>query len=111
MGNLFRNLLKKTFRVSRATFIYLLSKIRHKLERQHITEEPISPEQRLGICLYRLAEVVTTIPLPRCLGLGYQLFAPSHKKYHKPLLTVYGKGLYRNICQNELKISKRKRSI
>lgn len=45
---------KKTFRVSRGTFLFILSRIRHVLQKQTVTEEPISPEERLGICLYRL---------------------------------------------------------
>ena len=42
---------KKTFRV---TFLYILSRIRQQLERHTVTEDPIYPELRLAICLYRL---------------------------------------------------------
>ena len=45
---------KKTFRISRATFQYILNKISGDLHRQIVAENPISPECRLGICLYRL---------------------------------------------------------
>ena len=45
---------KQTFRVSRSTFNLILSRIRHKLERQTLCEEPISPELCLAICLYRM---------------------------------------------------------
>ena len=45
---------KKTFRVTRGTFLYILSRIRQQLERQTVTEDPIFPELRLAICLYRL---------------------------------------------------------
>ena len=45
---------KKTLRVSRATFLFILSRVGHLLQRHTVTEEPISPEERLGICLYRL---------------------------------------------------------
>lgn len=48
------NALKKTFRVSRSTFIFILHRIRHVLERHTITEDPVSPECRLALCLYRL---------------------------------------------------------
>lgn len=34
---------KQTFRVSRGTFEYILSKIRHKIEKEVTTELPISP--------------------------------------------------------------------
>ena len=45
---------KKLFRVSRATFQFILSRIEHDLERETVTEEPISTAFRLAICLYRL---------------------------------------------------------
>ena len=45
---------KKTFPVSKNTFNFILSHIRHDLERQTINEDPISPECRLGICLYQM---------------------------------------------------------
>ena len=47
---------KRTFCVSRATFAFIPSKICHRLVRETICEEPISPECRLGICLYRLGQ-------------------------------------------------------
>ena len=46
---------KETFRISRSTFLFILGRIRHLIEKDTITEEPISPECRLAICLYRLA--------------------------------------------------------
>ena len=45
---------KKTFRVSKGTFRYILSKIRRDLEKHTMAEDPISPECRLAVCLYRL---------------------------------------------------------
>ena len=45
---------KKTFRISRSTFKFILNRIGPFLARQTVTEEPISPELRLAICLYRL---------------------------------------------------------
>eukprot|EP00794_Sanderia_malayensis_P011421 gene11421-12611_t len=45
---------KQTLRVSRSTFEFILTRIRPQLERQMLTEEPISPELHLAICLYRL---------------------------------------------------------
>ena len=44
---------KKTLRMSRETFCFILS-LRDRLERETVTEEPISSGERLGICLYRL---------------------------------------------------------
>ena len=45
---------KKTFRISKNTFKFILSRIRNDLERQTINEDPITPECRLAICIYRL---------------------------------------------------------
>ena len=40
---------KKTFRVTRATFLFILGLIRHDLQKQELAEEPIPAETRLGI--------------------------------------------------------------
>ena len=61
---------KKTFRVSRPTFNFILSRIRHRLLKQVITEEPISPEERLGICLYRLARGDYHFTIAEMVGRG-----------------------------------------
>ena len=42
-----------TFRVSRTTFNFVLSKIQHRIQKEYVTEELIPPEERLVICLYR----------------------------------------------------------
>ena len=62
---------KKTLRVSRETFNFVLAPFRHKLERENLCEEPIPPEFRLGLCLYRLS-------------VGFVIVAPNVKlmKYH-----------------------------
>ena len=44
---------KKIFRISRTTFRYILDRIESILARQTLTEDPISPDERLAICLYR----------------------------------------------------------
>lgn len=46
---------KKTFRVSKATFNFILSRIEHDLQRDTVAEDPIPPAFRLAVCLYRLA--------------------------------------------------------
>ena len=57
-ANLWNNyseaLFKNTFRICRATFRYILDRIEPILARQTLTEDPISPDKRLVICLYRL---------------------------------------------------------
>lgn len=61
---------KKTFRVSRETFSFILARIRHTLERDTVNEEPISPECRLAICLYRLAWGDYFYTIAEMTGLG-----------------------------------------
>ena len=61
---------KKTFRVSRETFEYLLNRIRTLLERQSITEDVISPEFRLAVCLYRLGRGDYYYTISELTGLG-----------------------------------------
>ena len=61
---------KKTFRVSKETFSFILSKIRHRLERETLCEEPISPECRLAICLYRLGRGDYLYTIAEMAGLG-----------------------------------------
>ena len=40
--------------MTRPTFLYILDNIRPLLEKETLTEEPIPPEFRLAVCLYRL---------------------------------------------------------
>ena len=47
---------KRTLRVSRGTFLYILERIRHDIAKETVTEEPISPELQLAVCLYRLGK-------------------------------------------------------
>ena len=61
---------KKTFRVSRETFSFILARIRHALERDTVNEEPISPECRLAIGLYRLARGDYYYTIAEMTGLG-----------------------------------------
>ena len=61
---------KQTFRLSRSTFTFVLSQIRHKLVEEYVAEEPISPEKRLGICLYRLARGDYMYTMVETVGLA-----------------------------------------
>lgn len=45
---------KSTFRIAR-TFSFIDEKIKNDITKEHTTEEPISTEQRLAICLHRLS--------------------------------------------------------
>lgn len=61
---------KKTFRISKRTFKYILGKIEHDLLRQTLTEEPLSPAFRLGVCLYRLARGDYYYTISELAGIG-----------------------------------------
>lgn len=61
---------KKTFRVSRGTFTFILDRIKHVLERKNVVEEAIPPELRLAICLYRLGRGSYYYTIAEMSGLG-----------------------------------------
>ena len=61
---------KRTFRITRATFWYILSKIQIRLDRQTVTEAPISPACRLAICLYRLVRGDYFYTISELFGFG-----------------------------------------
>ena len=71
---------KKTLRVSRATFHFILSRVGNVLQRQTVTEEPISPEERLGICLYSSYNNV-------CSRTNF-LYSPIQNPCHFPVILV-----------------------
>ena len=60
----------KTFRISRTTFQFILDHIKHDIQHDVVTETPISPECRLGICLYRLARGDYFYTIAEMVGLG-----------------------------------------
>ena len=61
---------KKTFRVSRDTFNFILNRIEPFLIRQTVTEEPLPPALRLAICLYRLGRGDYLYTIAEMSGLG-----------------------------------------
>ena len=61
---------KETLRVSRGTFLYILDAIRPDLERESVGGCPLSPELRLGICLYRLARGDYYYTIAEMAGIG-----------------------------------------
>ena len=61
---------KKTFRISRSTFKFILNRIGPFLSRQTVTEEPLPPELRLAICLYRLGRGDYLYTIAEMAGLG-----------------------------------------
>ena len=50
--------------------MYILNRIRHVLERDTITEDPVSPECRLALCLYRLGRGDYFYTIAGMAGLG-----------------------------------------
>ena len=61
---------KKTFRVTRQTFCYILENIRQDITKDQLTEMPISPECRLAICLYRLGRGDYLYTIAELFGVG-----------------------------------------
>ena len=61
---------KRNFRVSRATFLYILGNIEGDLEKELSTDFPISPAFRLAVCLYRLARGDYLHTVAELVGLG-----------------------------------------
>ena len=46
---------KRTFRIAGTTFSFIHEEIKNDITKQRISEKPISTEERLAICLYRLS--------------------------------------------------------
>ena len=51
-------------------FSFILSKIQHRIQKEYITEEPIPPDQRLAICLYRLGRGDYSYAIAEMAGLA-----------------------------------------
>ena len=61
---------KKTFRISRSTFRYILNRIGPFVARETVIEDPISPELRLALCLYRLCRGDYLYTIAEMAGVG-----------------------------------------
>ncbi len=46
---------KQNFRITKATFLYILNEVELALSKRTVAEEPVPSEVRLAVCLYRLA--------------------------------------------------------
>ena len=66
---------KQTLRVSRGTFQFILNRIRHDLERDVVCEDPIPPDTRLAICLYRLGRGDYYFTIAEMFGVGVSTVA------------------------------------
>ena len=65
---------KAVFRVSRATFIHILNKIRTDIQKDSLVEDAVSPECRLGIRLYRLGRETTYLQFLSSLDMAFLPF-------------------------------------
>ena len=61
---------QKTFRISRSTFRYILDRIEPILARQTLTEDPISHDERLAICLYPMGRGDYFYTIAEMVGRG-----------------------------------------
>ena len=66
---------KQILRVSRGTFQSILNRIRHDLERDVVCEDPIPPDMRLDICLYRLGRGDYHFTIAEMSGAGVSIVA------------------------------------
>ena len=77
---------KKTYRISRVSFRYILDCIEHILARQTLTEDPISPEERLAICLYRLERGGYHYTITEMVGRGVSTVSSIVEEVSKVLV-------------------------
>ena len=82
---------KKTFRVKRETFQFILEQIRPLLERETTVEEPVSPECRLAICLYRLARGDYYYTIAEMTGLGVSTVSTIVKEVTEAIVKLMWK--------------------
>ena len=61
---------KLNFRVTKATFLYILDQIHDLLAKETICEDPIPPNIRLAVCLYRLGRGDYLHTIGELVGLG-----------------------------------------
>ena len=58
------------FRITKGTFLFILTEIKEDLQRETTAEVPIPPEIRLAVCLYRLARGDYLHTIGELIGLG-----------------------------------------
>ena len=61
---------KETFRLSRETFNFILSKIESDIEKHETAEVPISASMRLAVCLYKLSRGDYYYTISEMTGIG-----------------------------------------
>ena len=83
--------LKKTFRVTRQTFCYILENIRQDTTKDQLTEMPISRECRLAICLYRLGRGDYLYTIAELFGVALATIHVIGKSARQSLKTYGGR--------------------
>ena len=61
---------KEMFRMSRATFYYILGKIEPVIVKKHNVEAAIPPNMRLAICIYKLTRGDYNYIIPEMAGVA-----------------------------------------
>ena len=99
---------KKTFRVNRCTFLYSLEKIRHDIERETGAEAPISPEQRLALCLFRLGGGDYFYTISQMTGFGTSTACIIASEVVKAIVDcLWGQHVTRYIPNSEAELCKK----
>ena len=91
----------RTFRVTRGAFLYILSRIRHQLERQPVTEDPIFSELRLAICLYRLGRGNYFYTIAEMTGLGVSTVCTIVREVSQAIIDcMWEDSIFQSTCQD-----------
>ncbi|CAH3184984.1 unnamed protein product [Porites lobata] len=90
-----------TFRISRSTFMFLLGRIRNLIEKDTITEEPISREGRLAICLYRLARGDYYFTIAEMAGIGERTVGYIVNEVTTAIVECLREDTVKNTCRNQ----------
>ena len=70
--------IQETFLIFRSTFRYISNRIGPFLARETVTKDPISPELRLALCLYRLGHGDYLYTLAEMAGVGVYTVSGVH---------------------------------
>ena len=74
--------------MSRATFSFILDRIKHVLERKTLVEVPIPPELRLAICLYRLGRGSYYHTIAEMSGIGLSTVSTITKEVSQAIIDL-----------------------
>ena len=80
---------------------FLLGRIRNLIEKDTITEEPISPEGRLAICLYRLARGDYYFTIAEMAGIGERTVGYIVNEVTTAIVECLWEDTVKNTCRNQ----------